>query len=66
MTRVLAHRVTRDTRREVEMIVADLSKHEDVGGVEKALKVNGTVKLLVNDPGVGSTALLLSAAADKK
>jgi len=29
-------------------------------------KVNGTVKILVNDPGVGPTALLLSASADKK
>ena len=29
-------------------------------------KVNGTVKILVNDPGVGSTALLLGAAVDTK
>ena len=60
----LAQRLTRETGRTVDLVVADLNDRKDVGRVEAVLRSNASITLLVNNAGVGSTAPLLHADID--
>ena len=55
----LAERLTRETGRKVETLVADLSDKAGLARVESLLRGNEKITMLVNNAGVGSTAPLL-------
>lgn len=57
----LATRLIEDTGRSVQVIVADLSNDTDLARVEQVLRDDASIKLLVNNAGVASTAQLLDA-----
>jgi len=61
----LRQRLTRETGRTVEVIVADLNERKDVRRVEEVLRRDASITLLVNNAGVGATAPLLDADVDK-
>jgi short-subunit dehydrogenase len=61
----LRQRLTRETGRTVEFVVADLNEREDVRRVEEVLRRDASITLLVNNAGVGATAPLLDADIDK-
>jgi short-subunit dehydrogenase len=61
----LQQRLTRETGRSVELVVADLNDQNDVGLVEEVLKHDASITLLVNNAGVGATAPLLDSSIDK-
>ena len=61
----LASRISGETGRKVETVVADLGAHADLAKVEDVLKGDRNITLLVNNDGVGGTAQLLSADVDK-
>jgi short-subunit dehydrogenase len=61
----LQQRLTRETGRTVELVVADLNDRNDVRGVEEVLKHDASITLLVNNAGVGATAPLLDSSIDK-
>ena len=60
----LAARISDDTGRAVEVFVADLRRHEDLGRVEAALKQDASLTMLVNNAGVGAAAPLLQSNVD--
>lgn len=60
-----ATRLTKETGRTVETIAADLTKAEDIARIEKVLKTDSGITLLVNNAGVGATAPLLAADIGK-
>src|SRR6202162_4106792 len=51
----LRQRLTRETGRTVELIVADLNERKDVRRVEEVLRRDASITLLVNNAGVGAT-----------
>ncbi len=55
----LAKRITNDTGRSVEVLVADLSNKNDLARVETAAKQDSSITMLVNNASVGSCAPLL-------
>lgn len=57
----LAQRLRAATRRNVEIIVADLTNRKDVARVEVALHSNSQITLLVNNAGIGSATPLLNS-----
>jgi short-subunit dehydrogenase len=61
----LATRLTKETGRTVETIAADLNDKSDLARIETVLKTDASITLLVNNAGVGGTAPLLQADADK-
>ncbi|QRM44249.1 SDR family oxidoreductase [Rhizobium sp. BG4] len=61
----LASRISGETGRKVETVVADLGAQADLAKVEAVLKGDRNITLLVNNAGVGGTAPLLSADVDK-
>ncbi|CAG9167499.1 SDR family NAD(P)-dependent oxidoreductase [Cupriavidus pampae] len=61
----LAARIQRDTGRTAEIIVADLTKLEDMKRVEQVLRDDAAITVLVNNAGVGAAAPLLQADVDK-
>ncbi|WP_368620381.1 SDR family NAD(P)-dependent oxidoreductase [Paraburkholderia sp. BR13444] len=61
----LAKRLTDDTGRTVQVEAADLSNKADVRRIEAVLQTDASITLLVNNAGVGATAPLLQADADK-
>jgi short-subunit dehydrogenase len=61
----LAARLRKETRRSIEVVVADLNKKGDLAKVESILQTDERVTLLVNNAGVGSLAPLLDADIDK-
>jgi len=63
--RAAATRLTTETGRSVEIVAADLTKAADLAKVESLLKTDSSITLLVNNAGVGATAPLLNADADK-
>jgi len=63
--RAAATRLTAETGRSVEIVAADLTKADDLAKIEKVLKTDASITLLVNNAGVGATAPLLNADADK-
>ena len=61
----LAREITDDTRRSVEVIVADLGNKKDLGGVEAKIRSDSSITLLVNNAGVASAAPLLDSNVDQ-
>ncbi len=61
----LAARLNKETGRSVKVQVADLNQKSDLRKVEETLKSDSTIKVLVNNAGVGSVASLLEAEVDK-
>jgi short-subunit dehydrogenase len=61
----LAARIGSETGRDVEVVAADLGKKADLSRVERILKENASITMLVNNAGVGSVAPLLNADVDK-
>lgn len=59
----LANRLTRETASHVETVPADLTDSGDVAKIEKILREDPRVTLLVNNAGVGATASLLNSDA---
>jgi short-subunit dehydrogenase len=57
----LAGRITGDTARSVEIIVADLSKKDDLARVEEVLRTNASISVLVNNAGIAMSGDLASA-----
>lgn len=57
----LASRLATATGRSVRVVAADLSKAQDLRGIEEILRSNPSITLLVNNAGVASVAPLLDA-----
>jgi len=57
----LAKKLAADTRRKVEILAADLTDSTDLAGLERILREDSRVILLVNNAGVGATAPLLNS-----
>jgi short-subunit dehydrogenase len=57
----LAKKLAADTRRKVEILAPDLRNSNDLTGVERILRDDSRVTLLVNNAGVGATAPLLNS-----
>jgi uncharacterized protein len=60
----LATRITAETQRSVETIVADLGEARDLSRVEERLRVDTGIVMLVNNAGVGATSPLLDSDVD--
>ncbi|TCS00722.1 SDR family oxidoreductase [Rhizobium sp. BK418] len=63
--KALASRLTDETGRSVETLSADLGKKDDLTKVEKVLKEDQSITMLVNNAGFGGTAPLLASDVDK-
>jgi short-subunit dehydrogenase len=61
----VAMRVSEDTGRSVEIIVADLGDRGDLAHVEEVLRTDASITLLVNNAGVGVPTPFLAADIDK-
>jgi hypothetical protein len=61
----LAHRIEQQTGRLPELVGADLTEPADIARVERVLRADGGITMLINNAGVGSTAALLSASVEK-
>ncbi len=61
----LAKRVSDQTGRAVEVVVADLNDRTDLRRVEKILREDASITTLVNNAGVGAAAPLLASDIDK-
>ena len=61
----VAKRVSEDTGRSVEIIVADLGDRADLAHVEEVLRTDARITLLVNNAGVGVPTPFLAADIDK-
>lgn len=61
----LANRLSDETGRSVETVVADLGNKTDLARVETVLRTDASITLLVNNAGFGSAAQLLQADIDK-
>ena len=60
----LANRITTETRRNVEIMDADLSDKDGLAVVEAKLRQDATITLLVNNAGVGTHTPLLGSNVD--
>ena len=58
---VLAKKLTTETGRSIEVVAADLTNPGDVEKVEKVLREDASITMLVNNAGVGSVASILQA-----
>ena len=61
----VAKRVSEDTGRSVEIIVADLRDRRDLAHIEEVLRTDARVTLLVNNAGFGVPTPFLAADIDK-
>ncbi|WP_420991575.1 SDR family NAD(P)-dependent oxidoreductase [Cupriavidus sp. 30B13] len=61
----LAGRLTTETGRSVEVVVADLGKDADVRRLETLLRDDASITMLVNNAGIGAAAPLLQSDVDK-
>ncbi|OHV80863.1 SDR family oxidoreductase [Ensifer sp. LCM 4579] len=61
----LAGRLADDTGRTIEVVTADLGDKADLRRVEKVLRDDASITLLLNNAGVGVTASLLASDVDK-
>jgi uncharacterized protein len=57
----LARKLTTETGRSIEVVAADLTKAADVARIEKILREDASITMLVNNAGVGSVASILEA-----
>lgn len=62
--RALANRLTNETGRNVEVVVADLKDKADLLRVEQILRSDASITLLVNNAGVGAVTPLLVSPVD--
>jgi len=60
----IADRITRETRRKVETVAADLGNRADLARVEEILRNDARISLLVNNAGLGPIAPLLNSDVD--
>ena len=61
----VAKRVSEDTGRSVEIIVADLGDRADLAQVEQVLRKDAKITLLINNAGVGVPTPFLAAGIEK-
>ncbi|MDH4873959.1 SDR family oxidoreductase [Pseudomonas sp. BN515] len=61
----LARRLSDETGRNVEVVVADLANKEDLARVENILRTDASITTLVNNAGIGATRPLLESNIDK-
>jgi len=61
----LAQRLNHQTGRSIKIIAADLNEKTDLAQIEKTLRNDTSITLLVNNAGVGSAARLLVADVEK-
>ena len=61
----LATKLTDETGRSVEVMAADLTDRSDLSRVEKTLRTDASITLLLNNVGVGATAPLLQSEIGK-
>jgi short-subunit dehydrogenase len=61
----LAKRLRDETGRAIEVVTADLNDKADLSRIEKLLRTDAGITLLVNNAGVGATAPLLDSDVDK-
>jgi len=61
----LAKRLSDETGRSVQVVVADLGKKDDLATVEDILRTNASITTLVNNAGIGATGPLLEENVDK-
>src|SRR5215813_6280419 len=61
----LAKRLRSQTRRSIEIIVADLNDTADRTGVEHVLRTNESITALINNAGIGAPTPLLDANVDR-
>jgi short-subunit dehydrogenase len=59
--RRIASRLTSESGRSIETVAADLTNAADLARVEKVLKTDASITLLVNNAGIAATAPLLQA-----
>jgi short-subunit dehydrogenase len=57
----LAKRLAADTQRDVEILASDLTDTNDLARLERFLRENSRIALLVNNAGLGATAPLLKS-----
>ena len=60
----LAKKLTSETGRNIEAIAADLSNKQDLAKVEKVLREDASITMLVNNAGIGSVTSILQANID--
>lgn len=60
----LAKRLTSETRRSIEVVRADLGKGSELREVEKILREDASITMLVNNAGVGAIKPLLDTSVD--
>ncbi|MFS2123321.1 SDR family NAD(P)-dependent oxidoreductase [Pseudomonas sp. Pseusp97] len=61
----LAKRLSDETGRSVEVLVADLADRADLAKVEEVLRADASISLLVNNAGIGATRPLLESNVDR-
>jgi len=61
----LARKISEDTGRTIEVIVADLNDQAALARVEKVLRSDAGIRVLVNNAGIGATRPLLESDIDK-
>jgi short-subunit dehydrogenase len=61
----LAKRLTSATGRSIEVVAADLGNKTDVRRIEDILRTDSSIKMLVNNAGIGAAAPLLDSDPDK-
>jgi short-subunit dehydrogenase len=61
----LAARITQETGRSVDVVVADLTVKADLQRVEERLRSDAAISVLVNNAGFGSTATLVDSDVDQ-
>jgi len=61
----LASRLAGETGRSIDIVAADLNNQGDLARVEKVLRTDANITVLVNNAGVGATAPLLASDVDK-
>src|SRR5262245_13451890 len=61
----LATRITADTGRSAEIVVADLTRKADLARIEQRLHTDSSIAVLVNNAGVAMSGDLVSADPDR-
>ncbi|QXI29280.1 SDR family NAD(P)-dependent oxidoreductase [Pseudomonas vanderleydeniana] len=61
----LASRITTDTQRNVEVFPADLANPQDLARVERKLREDASITLLVNNAGIGTHTSLLESDVER-
>lgn len=61
----LANRLASETGRKIDVVAADLNDKADLARIEKVLREDASITLLINNAGVGATSPLLLSDVDK-